>query len=181
VAVPPSGEICIRSAHASWSASEYTRVPLLSAAIAPSIGPMTTTSHAPDAALTTAERSLKALEGTLSKMVADSAVAAERLHAAGAGTSPEPHIQAASWWLHRLAGSALATRATCRAARAAIRPPGAAAAAPTGAAGTAIGTWPSTAERTHGSERSIVIGYDGSDAKRALGELPRPPASTTPS
>jgi nucleotide-binding universal stress UspA family protein len=133
---------------------------------------MISTSHAPDAALTTAERSLEALEGTLSKMAADSAVAAERLHAEGAGTSPEPHVQAASWWLHRLAGSALATRATCRAARAAIRRPGAAgaaAAAPSGAAGTAIGTWPSAAERTHGSERSIVVGYDGSDAaKRAL-------------
>jgi nucleotide-binding universal stress UspA family protein len=132
---------------------------------------MITTSQAPDAALTTAERSLKALEGTLSKMAADSAVAAERLHEAGAGTSPEPHIQAASWWLHRLAGSALATRATCRAARAAIRTRGgapAAAAAPSGAAGTALDLR-SAAERPHGSERSTVVGYDGSDAaKRAV-------------
>jgi nucleotide-binding universal stress UspA family protein len=57
---------------------------------------MITSSHAPDAALATAERSLTALEGTLSRMAADSAVAAERLHEAGAATSPEPHMQAAN-------------------------------------------------------------------------------------
>ena len=133
---------------------------------------MITSSPAPDAALATAERSLTTLEGTLSQMAADSAIAAETLHDAGAATSPEPHIQVATWWLHRLAASALATRATCRAARAAIRTRGsapAAAAAPSGAGGTALGTRPCAAERAHGSERSIVVGYDGSDpAKRAL-------------
>jgi nucleotide-binding universal stress UspA family protein len=133
---------------------------------------MITSSHAPDTALATAESSLTALEGALSQMAADSAVAAERLHEAGTATSPTPQVQAATWWLHRLAASALATRATCRAARAAMRTRGAApaaAAAPSGATGTALGTQPSAAERTHGSERSIVVGYDGSDAaKRAL-------------
>src|SRR4051812_30072294 len=133
---------------------------------------MITSSHAPDAALATAERSLTALEATLAQMAADSAVAAERLHEAGAATPPEPHMQAATWWLHRLAASALATRATCRAARAAIRVRGGATtAAPalSEAAGAALERHRSAAERTHVAERSIVIGYDGSDAaKRAL-------------
>lgn len=134
---------------------------------------MTTSSHAPKAALANAdaERSLTALEGTLSQIAADTAVAAERLHEAGA-TSPEPQMQAATWWLHRLSASALATRATCRAARAAIRTRGGApadAVAPSGAADTALHIRRSAAERTHGSERPIVVGYDGSRAaKRAL-------------
>jgi nucleotide-binding universal stress UspA family protein len=144
---------------------------LWSGTITRSIGAMITSSPAPDAALATAERSLTTLEGTLSQMAADSAIAAETLRDAGAATSPEAHIHAATWWLQRLAASALATRATCRAARAAIRTGGAPPAAParSEAAGTAAATRRLAAERTHGSERSIVVGYDGSDAaKRAL-------------
>ena len=129
----------------------------------------------PNAALAhaDADRSLAAFEGTLSQIAADSAVAAERLHESGAGTSPAPERQAATWWLHRLAASALATRATCRAARAAMRTRGAAAGdavARSGADGTGLEAERSAAKRTYGSGRSIVVGYDGSDAaRRALG------------
>src|SRR5919112_4543281 len=90
--------------------------PLRTPATAPSIDPMTTTSQTSNVARAhaDAETSLTVLEGTLSQIAADSAVAADRLHEAGATTSPAPQTQAATWWLQRVAASALAPRATCR-------------------------------------------------------------------
>jgi nucleotide-binding universal stress UspA family protein len=136
---------------------------------------MTTSSHLPNVALAhaEAETSLTVLDGTLSHIAADSAAAAERLHEAGAPTSPFPQLQAATWWLHRVAASALATRATCRAARAAITTRGAATVervTASGADDSGLEAGPSAVENTEESGRSIVVGYDGSDAAtRALG------------
>jgi nucleotide-binding universal stress UspA family protein len=135
---------------------------------------MTTTSQAPNVARARAEAetSLTVLEGTLSQIAAESAVTADRLHAAGGSTSPAPQVQAATWWLQRVAASALATRTTCRAARAAISSRGAAAVKPvtaTGADDSAAHAAPSAVENSQGLERSIVVGYDGSGAAtRAL-------------
>jgi nucleotide-binding universal stress UspA family protein len=136
---------------------------------------MTASSHLPNVALAhaEAEKSLTVLDGTLSRIAADSAAAAERLHEAGASTSSAPHLQAATWWLHRVAASALATRATCRAARAAITTRRAATVervTASAANDSGLEAAPSAVEKTDGPERSIVVGYDGSDAAtRALG------------
>jgi hypothetical protein len=149
--------------------------PLQTAALASSIGPMTISPHLPNVALARAhaEKSLTVLDGTLSHIAADSAAAAEKLHEAGASTSPAPQMQAAAWWLHRVAASALATRATCRAARAAIASGGAATVermTASGADDSRLEAAPSAVERTEGPERSVVVGYDGSEAAtRALG------------
>jgi nucleotide-binding universal stress UspA family protein len=148
---------------------------LRTALIATSIDPMTTSSHLPNVALARAdaEKSLTLLDGTLSRIAADSAAAAERLRQAGASTSPAPQMQAAPWWLHRVAASALATRATCRAARAAITSAGAATVerlTASGADDSRLEVARSAVETTQGPGPSIVVGYDGSDAAtRALG------------
>jgi nucleotide-binding universal stress UspA family protein len=148
--------------------------PLRTAAIAPSIDPMTTASQTPNVprAHADAETSLTVLEGTLSQIAADSAVAADRLHEAGAPASPAPQTQAAMWWLHRVAASALATRATCRAARAAMRTRGGGAVEPSPASGandSGLDGVLSALEKSLGPERAIVVGYDGSEAAtRAL-------------
>jgi nucleotide-binding universal stress UspA family protein len=119
-------------------------------------------------------RDLAVLERTLSNIAAETAVAAESLRTERDAASPVPgDSEVASWWLDRLVRGALATRETCRAARAALdddrsaqrddgssRPPRAAS-----ADATAHGF---PGERRPGG-RWIVVGYDGSAAaERAL-------------
>jgi len=81
-------------------------------------------------------------------------------------------MQAATWWLRRLATSALATRSTWRGAcrdTDARRRAGRRGAAERSGPRTALESRRSAVERTHSSERSIVVGYDGADvAKRAI-------------
>jgi len=119
-------------------------------------------------------RTLHELERSLSGIASQTAMAADSLHAEHAGRRPGPEdADVASWWLDRLVRAALATRDTCRAARAAIgdaglsdgddgsgRPPrgGSADAAPHALGG-----------RRKIGGRWIVVGYDGSAAaERAL-------------
>ena len=65
-------------------------------------------------------RTLAVLEGTLSEMASQTAVAAESLRADRNGRAPASDSELATWWLDQLVRAALATRDTCRAARSAI-------------------------------------------------------------
>lgn len=118
-------------------------------------------------------RTLAVMEGTLSKLASETAVAAESLRDDRERPAPIPDGEVASWWLDRLVRAALAARDTCRAARAALDdrgsshgeegtygPPPALSADPT------LHTLPW--QRRHAG-RGIVVGYDGSAAAhRAL-------------
>src|SRR3954452_1480659 len=78
------GRCPIRSRRPAGRARTTRPSPLRTAAIAVRIDPMPTTSHTPNIARAHADAgtSLTVLEGTLSQIAADSAVAADRLHEA---------------------------------------------------------------------------------------------------
>jgi nucleotide-binding universal stress UspA family protein len=140
---------------------------------------MTTTSHlhAPIDAIAWpgpigVNRALAILEGTLSEIASQTAVAAESLRDDRDDRAPVSDNEVATWWLDRLVRAALATRDTCRAARAAVdrgsfdgedRSAG-----PPRAASPDASSHPILPERPHAG-RWIVVGYDGSEtAERAL-------------
>jgi len=128
---------------------------------------LTTPSHSPIDAPTT----LAVIERTLSKLVSETAVAAESLRDDRERPPHVPDREVAIWWLDRVVRAALATRETCRAARAAIddRPAsgGEESASEPPRSASADAPWPSSAREREG--RWIVVGYDGSEAAgRAL-------------
>jgi nucleotide-binding universal stress UspA family protein len=117
-------------------------------------------------------RNLAALERTLSNIASQTAMAAESLRAERDGRRPLPDdSEVASWWLDRLVRAALATRDTCRAARAALddgahRDDGCSTRARAATTDTTSHAFPGARER---AGRWIVVGYDGSAAaERAL-------------
>jgi nucleotide-binding universal stress UspA family protein len=118
-------------------------------------------------------RTLTVLEGTLSTLASQTAVAAESLRDDRNGGAPVSNRELATWWLDRLVRAALATRETCRAARAAIDEHGPSegentSSAPPRTAPPEPLSHPVLRERRH-AERRIVVGYDGSAAaERAL-------------
>ena len=113
------------------------------------------------------------LEQTLSNIASQTAVAAESLRSEPAGRTAVRESEVAGWWLDRLVRAVLATRDTCRAARAAIddrvpshgddgsaRPPQTA---------SADATSHSCPAGRQPAGRWIVVGYDGcAAAERAL-------------
>jgi nucleotide-binding universal stress UspA family protein len=117
---------------------------------------------------------LAAHERSLSSIASQTALAAESLRADREGRRAVPDdSEGASWWLDRLVRAALATRDTCRAARAAIDGDGASDRddGPTAPPRTARGDATSDAfpGARQGAGRWIVVGYDGSPAaERAL-------------
>lgn len=118
-------------------------------------------------------RTLAVLEGTLSELASRTAVAAESLRDDRSGPAPVSDHELATWWLDRLVRAALATRETCRAARAAIddRAPAHAKDRSSGSARAACPEASSHAIRPQRryAGRWIVVGYDGSQAAgRAL-------------
>jgi len=140
---------------------------------------MTTTSHlhAPVDAIPSSGpigvgRTLDILESTLSKLASQTAVTAESLRN-DRDRTPVSENDVATWWLDRVVRAALATRDTCRAARAAVddrASPDAAhtSSGPPRAASPDTSSDPSLPERPHAG-RWIVVGYDGSEAaERAL-------------
>lgn len=118
-------------------------------------------------------RSLAVLEGTLSKIASQTAVAAESLRDGRDGRAPVSDSEVATWWLDRLVRAALASRDTCRAARAAVDDRGSSdgeerSSSPPRAASPDASSHPILPERQHRG-RSVVVGYDGSEAaERAL-------------
>jgi nucleotide-binding universal stress UspA family protein len=113
------------------------------------------------------------MEGTLSRLASETALAAESLRDDRDGRAPVPDRDGASWWLDRLVRAALATRDTCRAARAAIdygsssHCAGGSSGPPHGASADASSHSFAGGARCAG--RWIVVGYDGSEAaERAL-------------
>jgi nucleotide-binding universal stress UspA family protein len=116
---------------------------------------------------------LAALERTLSRIASETAVAAESLRDQRGGRPAAPDREVAGWWLDRVVRTALTTRDTCRAARAAIDDrrsspgEGGSSARPHGAPADASS--PSFPTRRADAGRWIVVGYDGSEAaERAL-------------
>ena len=118
-----------------------------------------------------ANRTLAVIERTLSNLASDTAVAAESLRDDRKRPAHVPDREVAIWWLDRVVRAALATRETCRAARAAIDDRGSShgdeSARESPRTAPADASWHSF-EREHGG-RWIVVGYDGSEAAhRAL-------------
>jgi nucleotide-binding universal stress UspA family protein len=118
-------------------------------------------------------RNLAVLERTLSNIASQTAMAAESLRAEPDRRSRVPDDgEAASWWLDRLGRAALATRDTCRAARAALDDSGSSHSADGCSAPRAASAY-ATSHAFPGARRHagrwIVVGYDGSAAaERAL-------------
>jgi nucleotide-binding universal stress UspA family protein len=116
---------------------------------------------------------LAVMEGTLSKLASETALANESLRDNRDGPAPVADREAASWWLDRLVRAALATRDTCRAVREAIDDRGAShgegrSSGPPQATPACASSKGCPGERDH-AERWIVVGYDGSEAaERAL-------------
>jgi nucleotide-binding universal stress UspA family protein len=117
---------------------------------------------------------LAALERTLANIASQTAIAAESLRVGRDGRRPVPDdADVASWWLDRLVRAALATRDTCRAARAALdagtssrSEDGRSASPRAGSADPTSHAFPGARDR---AGRWIVVGYDGSAAaERAL-------------
>ena len=113
------------------------------------------------------------IEGTLSQLASETAVAAESLRRDSELPPRVRDSEVATWWLDRLVRAALSTRDTCRAARSAIHnrssAPGEDVSAGRPPATSAGATSHSSLGERHRAERWIVVGYDGSDAaNRAL-------------
>ena len=141
---------------------------------------MTTTAHLhasidpiPSSGPIGVSRALATLEGTLSTIASQTAVAAESLREDRDDRAPVSNNEVAAWWLDRLVRAALATRDTCRAARAAVDDhcPSAdesGSSEPPRAAPRYASSHPIRPERRDAG-RWIVVGYDGSEAaERAL-------------
>jgi nucleotide-binding universal stress UspA family protein len=158
----------------------YTPVPIAGVGCRPDALAMSTAPrpHIPTDAIPSsgpigARRTLAVVEGTLSKLASETAVAAESLRDERDGSARVRDSDLASWWLDHLVRAALATRDTCRTARAAIDDRGSShsedgssgepRAAPADASSHSF-----FCERRH-EGRWIVVGYDGSEAaERAL-------------
>ncbi len=158
----------------------YTPVPIVRFACRSQPMDMTTTSHlhAPIDGIASpgpigVNRALAILEGTLTEIASQTAVAAESLRHDRNDRAPVSDNEVATWWLDRLVRTALATRDTCRAARAAVDDRGSSdsedrSAEPPRAASPDASPHPILPERAHAG-RWIVVGYDGSEAaERAL-------------
>ena len=158
----------------------YTPVPIVRFACRSDPVDMTTTSHlhAPIDAIASpgpigVNRALAILEGTLTEIASQTAVAAESLRHDRNDRAPVSDNEVATWWLDRLVRAALATRDTCRAARAAVDDRGSSdgedrSAEPPRAASPDASPHPILPARAHAG-RWIVVGYDGSEAaERAL-------------
>jgi hypothetical protein len=91
--------------------------------VGPNLFVMATASH-PDVPISSdpagVSTTLAALEGTLSNIASQAALAAESLRDHRGDRRAAPDSEAAGWWLDRVVRDALSTRDTCRAARAAI-------------------------------------------------------------
>jgi hypothetical protein len=116
-----------------------------------------------------ARRTLAAIEGTLSKLASETALAAESLRDNRHGPATVPDRDVAIWCFDRLVRAALATRDTCRAARAAIddrgspRCAGGSSGAPR-AASADVSSQSFPRDPQH-EGRWIVVGHDGSNAR----------------
>jgi nucleotide-binding universal stress UspA family protein len=115
---------------------------------------------------------LTVLEGTLSKIASQTAIAAESLHDDRSARASVSDTEVATWWLDRLVRAALTTRDTCRAARAAIDRGAASGREDRSrsprAASPEMWSHRIFPERQH-ADRWIVVGYDSSEAaERAL-------------
>jgi hypothetical protein len=136
---------------------------------------MTTTAHLhasidaiPSSGPIGVSRALSTLEGTLSKIASQTAVAAESLRDDRDDRATVSDHEVAAWWLDRLVRAALATRDTCRAARAAVDDRGPSAdedgsSGPRLAASRDASSHRILRARPHAG-RWIVVGYDGSEA-----------------
>jgi nucleotide-binding universal stress UspA family protein len=177
---PPCGAPGTSAAlHAAVPARTYTPMPIVRRRCRPDPCSMATTSHRRfriDTIPSSGARvhsTLAVIEGTLSQLASETAVAAESLRDDRDGPAPAADADLASWWLHRLVRAALATRDTCRAARAAIDDRGPSdndegCSAPPQATSADAASHSFRGEPQHDG-RWIVVGYDGSQAaERAL-------------
>jgi nucleotide-binding universal stress UspA family protein len=160
-------------------ARTYTPVPILRLGCRPDPLSMSTASHPhvpiaiPSSGPISARRTLAAIEGTLSRLASETALAAESLRDDRDGPATVADRDVAIWWFDRLVRAALATRDTCRAAQAAIDDRssshcGRGSCGPPRAASAEVSSHSFPRERQH-EGRWVVVGYDGSEAaERAL-------------